>query len=285
MSQPITRGLHGALLLALLLAIGGCNTTPPKPPPKPREVYTPPPPPPPTPAPQQQQQQQQTQSGGGERDTAAAAGSYAPPSSNAAEVEIEEVALDGSTVEPSPATQNGGGERTPGGTAPPPSGNAVLSAGAAAGPSGPNMQIGAQTEGEQLAALDAELNQQLNAFDERMRRARAAAESERVELARASSGSAAGAVDGRGGREDGLDPGGAGGAAEVGSGSGMTPDLSGTATPRAGQMARYQPPPGLADGSDDDIVARQLREAASKENDPILREKLWDEYRKYKAGL
>jgi len=37
-------------------------------------------------------------------------------------------------------------------------------------------------------------------------------------------------------------------------------------------------------GSDDDIVARQLREAAEKENDPVLKEKLWQEYKKYKAG-
>jgi hypothetical protein len=35
---------------------------------------------------------------------------------------------------------------------------------------------------------------------------------------------------------------------------------------------------------DDDIVARQLREAAKKETDPELKEKLWEEYRKYKAG-
>ncbi len=33
---------------------------------------------------------------------------------------------------------------------------------------------------------------------------------------------------------------------------------------------------------DDDIVARQLREAAEKETDPVLREKLWEEYRRYK---
>ena len=44
-------------------------------------------------------------------------------------------------------------------------------------------------------------------------------------------------------------------------------------------------PPNIPDGRDDDIVARQLREAATKEADPILREKLWEEYRKYKAGL
>ena len=43
-----------------------------------------------------------------------------------------------------------------------------------------------------------------------------------------------------------------------------------------------QVPPDLADARDDDIIARQLREAAMKEQDPELREKLWDEYRKYK---
>ncbi len=36
--------------------------------------------------------------------------------------------------------------------------------------------------------------------------------------------------------------------------------------------------------TDDDIVARQLREAAEKETDPALKEKLWQEYRKYKQG-
>ena len=46
-----------------------------------------------------------------------------------------------------------------------------------------------------------------------------------------------------------------------------------------------QVPPDLADAKDDDIIARQLREAAMKEQDPELREKLWDEYRKYKRDL
>ena len=44
-------------------------------------------------------------------------------------------------------------------------------------------------------------------------------------------------------------------------------------------------PPDLVDARDDDIIARQLREAAMKEQDPELREKLWDEYRKYKREL
>jgi len=35
-------------------------------------------------------------------------------------------------------------------------------------------------------------------------------------------------------------------------------------------------------GDDDDIIARQLREAAEAETDPEIKEKLWTEYRKYK---
>ena len=41
-------------------------------------------------------------------------------------------------------------------------------------------------------------------------------------------------------------------------------------------------PDDIPDGLDDDIVARQIREAAEKETDPVLREKLWEEYRNYK---
>ena len=37
-------------------------------------------------------------------------------------------------------------------------------------------------------------------------------------------------------------------------------------------------------GSDDDVVVRQLREAAEKETDPVLKEKLWEEYSKYKRA-
>ena len=43
-------------------------------------------------------------------------------------------------------------------------------------------------------------------------------------------------------------------------------------------------PADIPDGRDDDIVARQLREAAMKEMDPELRERLWEEYRKYKQS-
>lgn len=43
-------------------------------------------------------------------------------------------------------------------------------------------------------------------------------------------------------------------------------------------------PPDIPDGRDDDIVARQIREAAMSENDPELRKKLWQEYKEYKKS-
>ncbi|HNC69260.1 MAG TPA: hypothetical protein PKZ77_02120, partial [Pseudomonadales bacterium] len=52
----------------------------------------------------------------------------------------------------------------------------------------------------------------------------------------------------------------------------------------AGPQATAPVPPDIPDGNADDVVARQIREAAMKEKDPELREKLWDEYRKY-TGL
>lgn len=53
-----------------------------------------------------------------------------------------------------------------------------------------------------------------------------------------------------------------------------------------GEQAEGSPPvpPDVGDGSDDDIIARQLREAAMNEEDPELREKLWEEYRAYKRS-
>ena len=48
--------------------------------------------------------------------------------------------------------------------------------------------------------------------------------------------------------------------------------------------SKYGAPGGkLPPPEDDDIVARQLREAAEKEPDPELKNKLWEEYWKYKG--
>ncbi len=66
-------------------------------------------------------------------------------------------------------------------------------------------------------------------------------------------------------------------AVDSASAEGGATSTSGPQTSRRGGI-----PEDIQSGSDDDIVARQIREAALQEKDPLLREKLWDEYRKYK---
>jgi hypothetical protein len=44
-------------------------------------------------------------------------------------------------------------------------------------------------------------------------------------------------------------------------------------------------PKDIPDGSDDDVVARQIREAAENETDPELKAKLWKEYKRYKEAI
>tara|TARA_B100000900_G_scaffold299707_1_gene258269 strand:- start:269 stop:925 length:657 start_codon:yes stop_codon:yes gene_type:complete len=74
---------------------------------------------------------------------------------------------------------------------------------------------------------------------------------------------------------------------------GATVTASSTAQTARGRANNRPPPPKrgddgvaaeLPDAKDDDIIARQLREAAMQETDPVLKEKLWDEYRRYKKG-
>lgn len=75
--------------------------------------------------------------------------------------------------------------------------------------------------------------------------------------------------------------------------SSSTVASSSATTATRGRVNTPPPPPkrgddaaatNLPDAKDDDIIARQLREAAMQETDPELKEKLWDEYRRYKKG-
>lgn len=242
---------------------------------------------------------------------------YPAPSADAADVEIEEVPTDGSAPAPRAATTAGenlqpmaaggtgaraqgaggsgaplppgGGAAAPAyrGAAPPEGGGSHMGAAGTPPPTpgmtAPGMQVGAETTAEQVAALDRQLNARLAEFDTRMRAAQAAAAEERAALA--AGGATSGRLDGRGSRLEMPPEGrGAAGGAASGSGLGVSPDLVGETSGGALQAAAAVPA-DLPDGRDDDIVARQLREAASKEPDPVLREKLWAEYRKYKAGL
>jgi hypothetical protein len=136
------------------------------------------------------------------------------------------------------------------------------------------------TRTEATEALDEELGAGLGAFDQRLLH-----EQERV---RAKSTASAG----RGGA--GAAGGGAGGTA-AGDGSTSAAQRAGTdaaleqppetVAGTSGARSASAPPADVPDGRDDDVVARQLREAAEQETDPELRKKLWDEYRRYKQGV
>ncbi len=66
-------------------------------------------------------------------------------------------------------------------------------------------------------------------------------------------------------------------------------ETAGSATASGNQSSRQGPGAAAskqrrAGYEDDDIVARQLREAAEKETDPELKKKLWEEYDQYKKN-
>lgn len=172
----------------------------------------------------------------------------------------------------------------PAGTAgsPPPSGSGGMRSAPAAPPAMQGASAPIPAGAEQVGALNSELERKLREFDELMKRAQIEADKERAAIA-AGGGRASGERDGRGGRLDAPpEDFGAGGAAEESSGLGASPDLSGE-TGSIDERFGGPSPVRMEPAGDDDIVARQLREAAERETDPVLREKLWAEYRNYKG--
>ena len=151
-----------------------------------------------------------------------------------------------------------------------------------------------QTPAEATSALDAKLGAGLGEFDQRL-----LVEQERVKAkASKSAGAGAGGGGGGAGAGSGTTAAGAGGGTARETATGPSSGASGSASdgsrerpapgaaggPGGGQTTASSAPPDIPDGSDDDVVARQLREAAEKETDPELKKKLWEEYRKYKKG-
>lgn len=139
------------------------------------------------------------------------------------------------------------------------------------------------TASERRAALDARLDEGFAEFDGMI-----LGERERVQAQAddAGSGVMSGGGSGSGNGGEVGQPGGpliiASGPQTRGGGIVVPP----TATGRQGdfentQEETYPVPEDIPPGANDDVVARQLREAAMREPDPDLREKLWDEYRAY----
>jgi len=142
-----------------------------------------------------------------------------------------------------------------------------------------------KTRTETTSTLDAELNAGLGEFDQRLLR-----EQERIK-AKASTtggGSTSGASGAAGDSGAAAAPTGeSGSAAETADAAADRERPADTAGAGQGRKSASvpPPPPDIPDGRDDDVVARQLREAAENEPDPELRKKLWDEYRRYKQGI
>lgn len=187
-----------------------------------------------------------------------------------------------------PAGGSPAGGSPAGGT---PAGSGTAGAGAYGIPGFPGGSDGSQGSGgggtmtpaEQVAILDAQLERGTGEFDamileEQAEQRRAA----REQAARQSPSGGATSASEEGGAEE-------GGMADAGEystggsmpGGGVGGGIGGGGVPQ--NTAKYPPPANVPSGSDDDVVARQLREAAMREPDPAVREKLWDEYRKYKG--
>ena len=199
--------------------------------------------------------------------------------------------------------QPGGGAQTAGGDASASAGSAAAGAGAddiRAAAEG--VTAGGSGDGE-LEKLNRELNDSLARFDGAMlgERERNQARAEESGGGRADAGAVAmenGTAAGGDGSEDGsaygtplparTGAGAEGTADDSSSGSGMS--TAGGGSGRKGDFEHTASnsanvPADIPDGSNDDVVARQIREAAMKEKDPELREKLWDEYRKYTGSV
>ena len=139
----------------------------------------------------------------------------------------------------------------------------------------------AQTTDEKVAALDSSLTEMLGEFDEMLlkedeRVTATMAQQQSVQADNGSGGAGNGSADSTselsGAADDNSENQQDGAETQVAGGKQATDNHA-----RAGGVSSL----GVAD---DDIVARQLREAAEKESDPELKEKLWEEYRKYKRG-
>lgn len=142
---------------------------------------------------------------------------------------------------------------------------------------------GPLTPAEQVAILDAQLEKGAGEFDtiimqsQQEQRAAARAKAAKQPPTPIGSANSADVGQGNGSYENGTaDAGG------YSTGGGMGGTAVGGRVPQ--NTAKYPPPADIPSANNDDVVARQLREAAMREPDPAVRERLWDEYRKY-TGL
>ena len=151
---------------------------------------------------------------------------------------------------------------------------------------------------DEVAALDKEFNQSLAKFDDKllkeMDKIRAESAKKLQDLAQEAADAAKRLRDkgldvDSSGAESSRETDGQPETSEGGRETGTTKDTANTDTAsqddsRKGGQGSSAEDRGQVDTEDDDIVARQLREAAENETDPELKEKLWKEYEEYKKS-
>jgi|SRR5579862_2573154 len=197
----------------------------------------------------------------------------------------------------------GAAQPGPSDTAPPAAGAAGASAGTANSSQGSATTAASgtgpgQTSDERQAAIDKKLNDSLGSFDAQLRTEQQRVAQERDQRQAAAAGSAATERSGAGRNGD---------AAGTASPDGADADDKPAGSGRRGPFSRPRDHSGdlksekaakkpddnagngatareIPDGSDDDVVARRLRQAAEQETDPELKEKLWQEYVDYKKN-
>ena len=152
------------------------------------------------------------------------------------------------------------------------------------------------TTEDKRAEIDRRFDETFAVFDARMRKEQETISQERAGREGSAGGNGAEGTEGQEGQEgregqeggEGQESGGASGTGseggDVAAGSGTQGGGGGVGGGAQGGSGSRDVPADIPDGRDDDIVARQLREAAMKEMDPELRERLWEEYRKYKQS-
>lgn len=143
---------------------------------------------------------------------------------------------------------------------------------------------GSLTSGEKTQQLDSKLDESFADFDALLLKEQEKLTQEQNEQGDLSGSASGGVSSGGYGYEEGGAYEDAGGDISIASEEGETPQ-SGGSNPFPSDTTKADIPPDLVSTKGDDVIARQLREAALKEKDPELREKLWDEYRKYKQGI
>ena len=139
-----------------------------------------------------------------------------------------------------------------------------------------SQDTGAMTAAERAAVLDERLRKGYEAFDGFILSERERAQNESnaagsVAIGGASGGAGGSPADQPQTLEDAVTP----------AGVSQSMPTSSSGAPSSPPPENFPPPEDIPGGRDDDVVARQLREAATSEPDPVLREALWDEYRNY----